>query len=184
MSTWTKKYKQNNLRKLEAGVEACCADSKLYNPASDDDSSSEEEVISAPSSDKGSEKPKAPGYFELKIGKAHLIWSFLAAHLIVKKRQNRCATRQLRNLGGLSSWYQWLGWSLLLQKEGRPDFSNYGLIAKKIMPKMGCDLENPVRVKNGKGIKEKGLDEGTKVDIRRRLGSQLFDVRPRVHPKL
>ncbi|EEF27559.1 conserved hypothetical protein [Ricinus communis] len=127
MSTRTKKYKQNSLRRSEAGVEAYCADSKLYDPASGDDSSSEEEVISAPGRDKGPEKPK---------------------------------------------------------KEGRPDFSNYGLIAKKIMPKMGYDLENPVGLKNGKGIKEKGLDEGTKADIRRRGGSQLSDVRPGVHPRL
>ncbi|EEF37618.1 conserved hypothetical protein [Ricinus communis] len=28
--------------------------------------------------------------------------------------------------------------------------------------------ENPIGLKNGKGIKEKGLDEGTKADIRRR----------------
>ncbi len=43
--------------------------------------------------------------------------------------------------------------------EGRPDFSNYGPIAKKIMQKMGTgyDLENTVGLKNGKG-----LDEGTK----------------------
>lgn len=57
--------------------------------------------------------------------------------------------------------------------EGRPDFSNYGLIAKKIMQKMGYDLENPVGLKNGKG-----LDEGTKAGIRRRGGYQLSDVRP------
>jgi len=68
--------------------------------------------------------------------------------------------------------------------EGRPDFSNYGLIAKKIMQKIGYDLENPVGLKNGKGIKEKGLDEGTKADIRRRGGYQLSDVRPGVHPRL
>lgn len=64
--------------------------------------------------------------------------------------------------------------------EGRPDFSNYGLIAKKIMQKMGYDLENPVGL--GKGIKGKGLDEGTKAGIRRRGGYQLSDVRPGVHP--
>ncbi|EEF32306.1 conserved hypothetical protein [Ricinus communis] len=40
------------------------------------------------------------------------------------------------------------------------------------MPKTGYDLENPVGLKNGKGIKKKGLDEGTK-----RGRSQLFDVR-------
>lgn len=44
MSTRTKKYKQNSLRRSEAGVEAYCADSKLYDPASGD---KEEEVISA-----------------------------------------------------------------------------------------------------------------------------------------
>lgn len=55
--------------------------------------------------------------------------------------------------------------------EGRPDFSNYGLIAMKIMQKMG--LENPVGLKNLKGIKEKGLDEGTKADIRRRGGEAI-----------
>lgn len=38
------KYKQNSLRRSEAGVEAYCADSKLYDPASGD---KEEEVISA-----------------------------------------------------------------------------------------------------------------------------------------
>ncbi|KAL5984159.1 hypothetical protein ACLOJK_018262 [Asimina triloba] len=46
--------------------------------------------------------------------------------------------------------------------EGRPDISYQGIIAKKIIPKMGYDLENLVKLKNGKRIKEKGLDEGTK----------------------
>ncbi|KAK8499070.1 hypothetical protein GQ457_08G030590 [Hibiscus cannabinus] len=63
--------------------------------------------------------------------------------------------------------------------EGRPDFSNYGLIANKIMQKMGYDLENPVGLKNGKG-----LDEGTKEYIKRRGGYPLSDVRPGVHPRL
>lgn len=66
--------------------------------------------------------------------------------------------------------------------EGRPDFSNYGPIAKKIMQKMGYDLENTLGLKKGKGIKGKGLDEGTKAGIRRRGGYQLSDVRPGVHP--
>lgn len=57
MSTRTKST--NSLRRSEAWVEAYCADSKLYDPASGDDSSSEEEVISAPGRDKGPEKPKA-----------------------------------------------------------------------------------------------------------------------------
>lgn len=53
------KKSTNSLRRSEAWVEAYCADSKLYDPASGDDSSSEEEVISAPGRDKGPEKPKA-----------------------------------------------------------------------------------------------------------------------------
>lgn len=75
MSTRTKKYKQNSLRRSEAGVEAYCADSKLYDPASGDDSSSEEEVISAPGRDKGPEKPRVfiPSTIKIKIPSKFLI---------------------------------------------------------------------------------------------------------------
>ncbi|KAK8681199.1 hypothetical protein V6N13_053606 [Hibiscus sabdariffa] len=76
------------------------------------------------------------------------MWSLLASHLIVKKRPNRVGNARRRRSSTITS--------------GRPNFSNYGLIANKIMQKMGYDLENPVGLKNGKG-----LDEGTKEYIKR-----------------
>ncbi|KAK8554921.1 hypothetical protein V6N13_016175 [Hibiscus sabdariffa] len=104
------------------------------------------------------------------------MWSLLASHLIVKKRPNRVGNARRRRSSTITS-----GVPLVepIATEGRPDFSNYGLIANKIMQKMGYDLENPVGLKNGKG-----LDEGTKEYIKRRGGYPLSDVRPGVHPKL
>lgn len=67
----------------------------------------------------------------------------------------------------------------MLQKGGRTFPTMALFIANKIMQKMGYDLENPVGLKNGKG-----LDEGTKEYIKRRGGYPLSDVRPGVHPRL